>query len=206
MEGHETRLLQLRRLQQNGQNLSADDTRFILGYTWHYNRRRKEQELPENWELMTDFTGADLEGAYLEGCNLCGLDLQGANLRDAHLKNCEMAGAKLSLADLTGAYIEGRTSFRTVTLWSACLEGVAFPEGHDLSGRNLSGCNFAGASIVGACMRGADLTGTNFDGCVMTGVTGLSATMFRNANNLETIVDPPTAVVMALIIQLYSQC
>jgi len=134
--------------QVKGAPLQARDLRYVRGKRAFLIKAELQNK------KGPDFQGADLQGAYLAEADLRYANLETASLNQALLNNALLSGATLqnanlrrvtaSLANFTGANLQG-TDFQEAELCGAIFVGA-----------KLSGANFAGALLQEADFRKVD--------------------------------------------------
>ncbi len=109
-----------------------------------------------------DLARADLRGASLYKANLFEANLSEANLNGANLSEAILNGANLSEADLSYADLRGASLYKA-NLCESKLNGAALNganlQGADLRGADLRGTDFCYADLREADLQGADLSG-----------------------------------------------
>lgn len=93
---------------------------------------------------------------------VCRTSLAGAKLARADLR-----GARLQLADLSGADLR-ETALEAARLWGASLRDARL-DGARASGSELRNADLAGASLDGASLRGVDLSTAELEGWTVDG-------------------------------------
>jgi len=129
-----------------------------------------------NFEVVPDFSGADLSRVDLFRGNLYVANLFGTNLSRANLSQAHLAEANLSQANLYGANIRGadlsKTNVSYANLYGADLRGADLRNADcshaNLSRANLSGANFREATLSRADLTQSSLVRTNLKGTILT--------------------------------------
>ena len=170
---------------------------------WRMANQEVRPDLSEASLRGTNLSEADLSGANLSGANLSEANLSEANLVKAKLSKANLFeadlfeadlskadlranlfGAKLTLADLSGANLFG------AKLTFADLSGADLSEadlsGADLTKGDLTNATLSGAHLERATLVGTILTGASLSECRVYGVSawGLDLTEVKDQSNL----------------------